>query len=83
MVKGQVGVSRALSLQQLDALQAKATRTEDVLAVRHRLYSTHPDSPDKVEVYMQQLTLPGANFRSLHPQSEPLKRVKKSPTHKL
>jgi hypothetical protein len=55
VLKAHLGVKRGLSPAQLDAIEASATTTADVLAVRHRLFAVHPEKPNTPEVYTQQL----------------------------
>jgi hypothetical protein len=55
VVKAHVGLGNPLTTQQLDAIQSKAARTDNQLAVRHRVHAVHADDPAAVGVFMQQL----------------------------
>ncbi|MEO1401449.1 MAG: hypothetical protein AAFV72_09430 [Cyanobacteria bacterium J06635_1] len=55
VLKAHLGLHHGLSVQDLDTIKARTTRTDNVLAVRHQLYATHPEKRDKAEVYTQQL----------------------------
>jgi len=54
VLKAHLGLHHALSKDQMDTLQASASRSPERLTVRHQLYATHPQDRSKAAVYLQQ-----------------------------